>query len=195
MPDFGNKAVIGGISRSFYKELARHYGKDEAWTFEPGVAERLEAKHKGALASRKIEYADSDDPIEIVTDKVKRAYQATGEPVIVEDVSAGLVDLQGLPGPFIKFFIKRLGQDALYQLAGKKDGAKAVVSCVVAYYDGKDLITAAGEVPGTVVAPRGESFGFDVTFVPDGQTQTYGEMERAVAQLLLRHARANGSTP
>lgn len=38
--DIGNKAAIGGLSRQFYKRLGRHYGRDEAWTFEPHVAEQ-----------------------------------------------------------------------------------------------------------------------------------------------------------
>ncbi|MDQ3623813.1 MAG: FAD-dependent oxidoreductase [Verrucomicrobiota bacterium] len=38
--DIGNKAAIGGFSREFYKRLGRHYGKPEAWTFEPSVAEK-----------------------------------------------------------------------------------------------------------------------------------------------------------
>jgi hypothetical protein len=38
--DIGNKAAIGGFSRQFYRRLGKHYGKEEAWTFEPGVAER-----------------------------------------------------------------------------------------------------------------------------------------------------------
>lgn len=37
--DIGNKAAIGGFSRDFYKRLGKHYGKAEAWTFEPSVAE------------------------------------------------------------------------------------------------------------------------------------------------------------
>ena len=123
----------------------------------------------------------SDDPIEIVTDKVKRAYESVGTPVIVEDVSAGLDELHGLPGPFIKFFIKALGQGALYQLAGYQDGSAATASCTAAYFDGTTLLTAQGDVNGTVVAPRqGSTFGFDVTFVPDGQTLTYSEMDGAV---------------
>jgi FAD dependent oxidoreductase len=40
MTDIGNKAAIGGFSREFYKRLGKHYGKPEAWTFEPSVAER-----------------------------------------------------------------------------------------------------------------------------------------------------------
>ncbi len=38
--DIGNKAAIGGFSHEFYKRLGKHYGKAEAWTFEPSVAEK-----------------------------------------------------------------------------------------------------------------------------------------------------------
>jgi hypothetical protein len=38
--DIGNKAAIGGFSRAFYRRLGPIYGKPEAWTFEPHVAER-----------------------------------------------------------------------------------------------------------------------------------------------------------
>jgi hypothetical protein len=62
--DIGNKAAIGGIAREFYRRVAQHYGRDEAWvhqtrdefrkqsrrdqskedtmwTFEPKVAEAI----------------------------------------------------------------------------------------------------------------------------------------------------------
>jgi len=38
--DIGNKGAIGGLSRAFYQRLGRHYGRPEAWVFEPSVAER-----------------------------------------------------------------------------------------------------------------------------------------------------------
>ncbi len=117
----------------------------------------------------------SDNPEEIVEDKLRRAYEHAGQPVMVEDVDAGLEKLGGLPGPFIKFFNGRLGKDALYQLAGG-EGEKATVACTAGYYDGETMIIVRGEVHGTVVAPRGDSFGFDIVFVPDGETQTYAEM-------------------
>lgn len=118
----------------------------------------------------------SDNPEEIITDKARRAFEAIGKPVVVEDVEAGLDKLNGLPGPFIKFFLKKLGNDALYQLAGR-EGEHATISCSVAYYDGEAMLTVRGDVPGTIVAPRGtEGFGFDATFVPEGETQTYAEM-------------------
>ncbi len=37
--DIGNKGAIGGLSRGFYKRLGQHYKQDEAWKFEPHVAE------------------------------------------------------------------------------------------------------------------------------------------------------------
>lgn len=116
------------------------------------------------------------DPEEIVADKVKRAYEVAKKPVVVEDVSAELVKMNGLPGPFIKFFLKAMGSDALYTLAGG-EGERAIISCSIAYYDGEKLLTVRGDVNGTIVAPRGEtSFGFDATFIPDGQHLTYAEM-------------------
>jgi hypothetical protein len=39
--DIGNKAAIGGISREFYQRVGKHYGTNEAWTFEPHVAEDI----------------------------------------------------------------------------------------------------------------------------------------------------------
>jgi len=37
--DIGNKSAIGGLAREFYQRLGRHYGTNEAWQFEPSVAE------------------------------------------------------------------------------------------------------------------------------------------------------------
>ena len=39
--DIGNKAAIGGMSREFYRRVGKAYGEDEAWKFEPHVAERV----------------------------------------------------------------------------------------------------------------------------------------------------------
>ena len=37
--DIGNKYAVTGIARNFYRRLGHHYGKLEAWKFEPHVAE------------------------------------------------------------------------------------------------------------------------------------------------------------
>ncbi len=39
--DIGNKYVVTGLARDFYRRLGRHYGKFEQWTFEPHVADSI----------------------------------------------------------------------------------------------------------------------------------------------------------
>ncbi len=36
--DFGDKKIVGGLSREFYRRLGAHYGENEEWTFEPSAA-------------------------------------------------------------------------------------------------------------------------------------------------------------
>jgi non-canonical purine NTP pyrophosphatase (RdgB/HAM1 family) len=118
----------------------------------------------------------SSDTQVIITDKVTRAYEEVGKPVLVEDVAVALDALNGMPGPFIKFFEERMGPDAIYQLVAGKSSAVTVTS-TIGYYDGSKLIITEGVVHGTAVAARGENgWGFDACFQPDGQTKTYGEM-------------------
>ncbi len=39
--DIGNKYVVSGLARDFYRRVGKHYGKFEQWTFEPKVAEAI----------------------------------------------------------------------------------------------------------------------------------------------------------
>ena len=41
LTDIGNKQVVQGLSRQFYRELGKHYGKLESWVFEPHVAQKV----------------------------------------------------------------------------------------------------------------------------------------------------------
>ena len=51
--DFGNKAVIGGMSLDFYERVGREYGKTGAvWTFEPKVAEKV---YRDLVAENKLD--------------------------------------------------------------------------------------------------------------------------------------------
>lgn len=118
------------------------------------------------------------DSHELIRHKMRRAHAQVKKPVIVEDVSAELDCLNGLPGTFVKFFELRLGSDALYKLSG--DGEKVKIICTMGYYDGKEEIIVDGVLNGTVVAPRGDrGFGFDPIIIPDGYAQTFAEMTEA----------------
>ena len=39
--DIGNKYVVSGLARDFYRRVGKHYGKFETWIFEPHVAEAI----------------------------------------------------------------------------------------------------------------------------------------------------------
>lgn len=39
--DIGNKYVVTGLARNFYRRMGKHYGKFETWIFEPHVAENI----------------------------------------------------------------------------------------------------------------------------------------------------------
>lgn len=131
---------------------------------------RIEVKHK----SLHLEEIQSMNPHEIVRLKLHQAFAEVGAPVMVEDVSAGLASLGGLPGPFIKFFEERLGSDALFRLSPNDE---VTITCTMGYYDGTDEIIVDGIVQGTTVAPRGDNgFGFDNCIILDGQTKTSAEL-------------------
>lgn len=120
---------------------------------------------------------ENADPHEILEDKLRKAYAILKAPVIVEDVSAELNCLNGMPGPFVKFFEKKLGKAALWILAQHADDKGAHMRCTMGYYDGNRFEVVDGVVEGTIVPPRGENgFGFDFVFVPDGHDRTTAEM-------------------
>ena len=145
-------------------------------TFVTGNAGKL--RELESIASGKLDFTarklsldeiQSLDLREIVTHKLRQAYAEVQAPVIVEDVSAVLASLNGLPGPFVKFFNQQLGSGALHILAlGKEDAV--MITCLAGYYDGHDMLFAEGIMAGHVTAPRGENgFGFDPVVVPDEQ--------------------------
>jgi len=130
-----------------------------------------------------LDFADTDlDEIQsldleaVAIDKAHRAYEQLHKPVVVEDIAFAIEKFNGLPGPFVKFFQKQMGKDAMYQLVGKKEEAATAI-CVLAYYDGKQTICVRADVKGKIGPARGDyGFGFDFCFIPEGYSQTYAEM-------------------
>jgi len=94
--------------------------------------------------------------------------------VIVEDTSLLFDKWGGMPGPYIKDFLKHMGKQSLAQAV---EGSGATAICMVAVsIDGKIQIFK-GKVRGTIVSSRGmNGFGWDSIFIPDGETLTYAQM-------------------
>lgn len=110
---------------------------------------------------------------EIVTHKVKSAYSTIHKPVLVEDVSLEFEALNGLPGPFIKFFVDNVPFDRICSMI---DGQSRVAyaRCVFGFYDGNQVKLIEGGMSGTIAdQPYGDGgYGWDRLFIPEGYTVT-----------------------
>jgi non-canonical purine NTP pyrophosphatase (RdgB/HAM1 family) len=134
----------------------------------------IELEHQ----SLELDEIQSVDPIEIVTHKVKLAYDIVKAPVLIEDTSLCFNALDGLPGPFVKFF--RTAKDGNEMMCRMLDGFNdrtAYASAVYAYYDGMTVHTFTGKLQGVIAEhPRGDNgYGWDAIFEPEG----YGGRTRA----------------
>lgn len=120
----------------------------------------------------------SMDLREICEHKVKQAYDIIKKPVIVEDTGFFIDELNGLPGPFIKFFEEKLGNGSAVKLLGDNKNRKAKQICMVTYYDGIKLIHCEGIMEGIISneVRKGEGFGFDFCFIPSGHDKTFSEL-------------------
>jgi len=116
-------------------------------------------------------------PEEIARSKAHVAYQRFGIPLFVEDTSLHLNALGGLPGPYIKHFIGKIGCQGIVDMLKGFEDKGAVAKTTIGIALGKKTGTATGEMRGTIVEPRGEStFGFDPIFLPEGEEKTYAQM-------------------
>lgn len=132
------------------------------------------------IKHQKIDVDEIQSPYleEVATHKAKQAYDAVQKPVLVEDVALSFVALDGLPGPFIKFFISiEDGLEKMCRIADVFATRQAVGECVYAYYDGERLELFHGRLDGTIAeSPKGDNgFGWDAIFCPEG----YGGRTRA----------------
>jgi XTP/dITP diphosphohydrolase len=120
----------------------------------------------------------SFDLKEICEHKVREAYKILKTPVVVEDTGFFIDELNGLPGPFIKFFEDKLGNGSAVTLLGDSENRLAKQICMIAYYDGNNLFFCEGTMEGTVSneVRGGEGFGFDFCFIPNGYDKTFSEL-------------------
>ena len=62
-------------------------------------------------------------------------------PVIIEDVSLCCTAVGGLPGPYIKWFLKSVGPEGLYKVVEPHGDHSAYALCIFAFHDGTTFFT------------------------------------------------------
>ena len=104
----------------------------------------------------------------------------------MEDTSLCFNALQGLPGPYIKWFLDKCGHDGLNKMLAGFEDKSAYALCVFSYMDEsmEEPVTFRGETHGKIVTARGPcNFGWDPIFQPketdgDKGVETYAEMSK-----------------
>lgn len=130
--------------------------------------------------------------------------------VLIEDTSLSFDALNGLPGPYIKWFLQSIGCEGLtrmlsgFKVEGSDDYRKATARCIFSYCDGTDpatgelrIIQFIGECHGHItLTPQGSNgFGWDGIFAPsvDGSaaaTRTFAEMTIDEKNLISHRSKA-----
>ncbi|XP_067934955.1 inosine triphosphate pyrophosphatase-like isoform X3 [Watersipora subatra] len=123
------------------------------------------------------------EPDEITKQKCKEAARAVKGSVLIEDTCLCFNALGGMPGPYIKWFLDKIGPDGLFKMLHGFEDKTAYAMCTFGFTTGPDAEVElyCGKCPGKIVAPRGSTtFGWDPCFQPDGFDLTFAEMDKSI---------------
>ncbi|GIK21110.1 MAG: RdgB/HAM1 family non-canonical purine NTP pyrophosphatase [Ignavibacteriota bacterium] len=116
--------------------------------------------------------------------KARAAFEKYKIPSIGDDSGLEAFQLNGEPGIYSARYAGENADDEKNNLLLIKKLSKLPEPhpgrfvCAAAYYDGKEIKTAIGEIRGNIIkTPRGKNgFGYDPLFIPDGYNITTAEM-------------------
>ncbi|KAK8962931.1 Inosine triphosphate pyrophosphatase [Platanthera guangdongensis] len=122
------------------------------------------------------------EPEDISKGKARLAATEVKGPVLVEDTCLSFNALNGLPGPYIKWFLQKIGHEGLNNMLMAYEDKSAYATCIfsLALGPNEEPVTFVGKTWGKIVPARGPKvFGWDPIFQPDGYELTYAEMSNA----------------
>lgn len=132
--------------------------------------------------------------------KARAAADASGLIALADDSGLSVRALDGAPGIFSArwagpekdFALAMRKVEERLEAVGGDDRAAWFTSALAVAWPQGPAVVVEGRVDGTLAfPPRGErGFGYDPIFVPDGHTQTFGEMEPAAKDAMSHRALA-----
>ncbi|XP_054003145.1 inosine triphosphate pyrophosphatase [Hylaeus anthracinus] len=147
------------------------------------------------ITSKKVDLPEYQGEIDdICRNKCRAAADLVKGPVIIEDTCLCFNALMGLPGPYIKWFLDKLGPDGLYRMLHGWGDKSAEAVCTFAYCAGEPedpVLLFQGRTQGTIVSPRGpRDFGWDPCFQPLDYDKTYAELPKETKNRISHRSRA-----
>jgi len=117
--------------------------------------------------------------------KAREIYKKYKLPVIADDSGLVVEKLNGEPGIFSARYSGDNSTDdinnklLIEKLSSLPEPHNAKFVCAAVFFDENEFQTSVGEVIGKIInEPRGDKgFGYDPLFVPDGFTETMGELQ------------------
>ncbi|XP_017887376.1 inosine triphosphate pyrophosphatase isoform X2 [Ceratina calcarata] len=147
------------------------------------------------IISQKIDLLEYQGEMDdICRNKCRAAAELIKGPVIVEDTCLCFNAMKGLPGPYVKWFLDKLGPEGLYQMLHGWEDKTAEAVCTFAYCPGEpedSILLFQGRTQGTIVSPRGtREFGWDACFQPLDSDKTYAELPKEVKNKISHRSKA-----
>jgi len=114
----------------------------------------------------------------VIEAKLQEAYKHQKGEYIVEDTSLYFDCLNGLPGPLIKWFLEKLGDQKLFELVEKYKNFSAQAKTIIGYINEQaEMRYFEGNIAGEIVQPIGDNgFGWDKIFMPLKTEKTFAQM-------------------
>jgi inosine triphosphate pyrophosphatase len=144
-------------------------------------AKKILETGKIKVIGEKIELDEYQGDIkEIAKKKAKHACEILGKPCFVDDASLCFDSLNGMPGPYIKYFENSMKTENLPRLIDFSNDKKASAIISIGYCKpNSEPICFTGETRGKIVEAKGDNgFGWDKIFVPNGYDKTFAEMTK-----------------
>ena len=178
-----------------------------AATHNPGKAREIEALldgHYEVVTAGSLNLPEPDETEATFTGnallKARHAADLSGEVALADDSGMSVAALDGAPGIFsarwagpdkdFAFAMKRV-EDRLEEVGSDDRRAWFTSALAVAWPNGPAVVVE-GRVDGLLTfPPRGDrGFGYDPIFIPEGQTQTFGELDPALKDSISHRALA-----
>ena len=178
-----------------------------AATHNPGKAREIEALldgHYVVVTAGSLNLPEPDETESTFTGnallKARHAADLCGEVCLADDSGLSVAALDGAPGIFSARwagpdkdfgFAMRKVEERLEEVGSDDRRAWFTSSLAVAWPNGPAVVVE-GRVDGLLTfPPRGDrGFGYDPIFIPEGQTQTFGELDPALKDALSHRALA-----
>ncbi len=129
---------------------------------------------------------------EIALASARYLCERVSRPFFIEDAGLFIGALSGFPGPYSSYVYKTIGNSGVLKLMEAVQQRASRFESVVAYAESiHDIAVFRGVVEGSIsLEAKGEGWGFDPIFIPEGSDKTYAKMGTEAKQRLSHRSAA-----